>query len=369
MHLHCYVKILNCVDSSGAFLAVLKIFGKLKSMHWTIAAPFFTAKSNPTAVWLDNFIPNNRHFFTKICRQDVFADRSWHSRSSRTTQTKEWLGYWQQSGSALQSTTGGVITVFPQLASMVGLRKRLSRKGIPIIAWCFNLGALYPGLKQSLSRSALKDVNKFVVHSQRECETLSAWLGMPQEKFEFVPLQRSPIPTVETEDMENPFVLAMGSANRDYQTFFDAVEQLGIRTVVVAGQHALTHLRIPSNVEIRSGLTAETCYRLAQKARLNVIPLQDTVTAAGQVTVVENMRMSRPVIATHCIGTEDYIQHGKTGLLVKPYSTRAIADSIDQLWTDSVFRNSLATQAGAYAAANFSDEIAGSRLSNILDEF
>lgn len=338
-------------------------------MHWTIAAPFFTPKSLVSAAWLDNFIPGNRHSCTKIFRQDLLADQSWHNRASRTTQTKEWFGYWQQSGFAWQSTTGGVITVFPQLASMVGLRKRLSRKNVPVIAWCFNLGALYSNLKQALSRSALKDVDQFVVHSRRECETLSAWLEMPQENFEFVPLQRSQIPVLETEDIENPFILAMESANRDYQTFFDAVERLGIRTVVVAGQHALNHLRIPANVEILSGLTPEKCYRLAQKARLNVIPLQDTATAAGQVTLVENMRMSRPVIATRCVGTEDYIQHGKTGLLVKPCSSGALVDSIAQLWSDSVFRNALAKQAGIYAEAHFSDEFAGSRLGKILDKF
>jgi glycosyltransferase involved in cell wall biosynthesis len=338
-------------------------------MHWNVAAPFFTPKSTVTARWLDNFIPGNRHLFTKILRQDRLAERSWHNRAARTTQMKEWLGYWQQSGSAWDSTQGGVITVFPQLAGMVALRKRLSRKAVPTIAWCFNLGKLYPGLKQMFSRSVLQEVDRFIVHSRRECETVSAWLEVPQENFEFVPLQRSPIPVLETEDIENPFILAMGSANRDYQTFFDAVEPLGIRTVVVAGQHALNHLRTPANVEILSGLTPDECYRLAQKARLNVIPLQDTVTAAGQVTLVETMRMSRPVIATRCVGTEDYIQHGKTGLLVKPYSSGALVDSIGQLWSDAGFRHGLAKQAGIYAQAHCSDEIAGSRLGKILDQF
>lgn len=338
-------------------------------MHWTIAAPFFTPKSLVTDPWLDSFVPGNRHSFSKIPRQESLAAQSWHNRSSRTTQANEWFGYWQQSGSAWQSTRGGVITVFPQLASMVGIRKRFSRKDVPIIAWCFNLGALYPGLKQTLSRFALKEVDKFVVHSRRECETLSDWLRMPREKFEFVPLQRGVIPVLETEDIENPFILAMGSANRDYQTFFDAVEPLGIPTVVVAGQHAINHLKIPDNVKILSGLTTEECYRLAQKARLNVIPLKDTATGAGQVTLIENMRMSRPVVATRCVGTEDYVQHGTTGLLVAPYSASSLADSIAQVWADSSFRNRLAKEASTYAAANFSDEIVGSRLGKILDQF
>jgi glycosyltransferase involved in cell wall biosynthesis len=75
------------------------------------------------------------------------------------------------------------------------------------------------------------------------------------------------------------------------------------------------------------------------------------------------------VIATRCVGTEDYIQHGKTGFLVKPYSPGALVDSIGQLWSDAGFRNGLAKQAGIYAKAHFSDEIAGSRLARILDQF
>jgi glycosyltransferase involved in cell wall biosynthesis len=338
-------------------------------MHWAVAAPFFCKNTSDNLKWLDDFVPAGQHSFTKILRQDRLAGLSWHNRSSRNTKLREWYGYWNQSGDAWETSQGGIITVFPQLAATVALRKRLSGKHVPVVAWCFNIGACYPGIKQHLTRSVVENVDVFVVHSRRECETVSKWLKLPKERFEFVPLQRAPIEITHQEDTEKPFILAMGSANRDYQTFFAAVKKLGVRTVVVASQHALRGLNIPSNVEVRSGLSAEECYHLLQQARVSVVPLLDNHTAAGQVTIVEAMRMSRAVLATRCVGSEDYIEHNKTGLLVSPYRVDDLTDAIAQLWLEKKLRDNLAQEAGRYAETHFSDEVVGTVLGKILDRF
>ena len=338
-------------------------------MHWTIAAPFFTESNLGDARWLDDFVPKGQHSFTKIFRRESIAQRSWHNRAARNTPLVEWLSFWNQGWEAWQTTNGGCITVFPQAANMVGLHKRFSRRTSPVIAWCFNVGALYPGVKQQLANFALQGIDKFIVHSRRECETVSGWLNLPESRFAFIPLQRASIPVLSSEDFEQPFVLSMGSANRDYQTFFNAVEKLRIRTVIVASQYALKGLNIPSNVEVLSGLTPEECHCLAQKARVNVVPLIEHSTAAGQVTIVEAMRMSRPVIATRCVGSEDYIHNGMTGLLVRPYSVDQLADAIGQLWSDNGLRESIAREAGKYASEHFSDEVTGISLGKILDQF
>ncbi|EAZ94198.1 hypothetical protein CY0110_09997 [Crocosphaera chwakensis CCY0110] len=320
------------------------------------------------ARWLDDFVPSGEHQFTKIPRKENSTNLGWHNRSSRNTPLEEWLIHWNQSGDAWGQTIGGCITVFPQLASLIGWRKRFSRKNVPVIAWCFNIGKLYSGIKQSLASAGLREIDQFVVHSKKECETVSSWLKLPESRFKFIPLQRAPIPIVTSEEMDNPFVVAMGSANRDYQTLFNAVKKLGVRTIVVAAQHSIQGLAIPSNVEVRSGLTPQQCHVLAQKARVNIIPLIEHTTGAGQVTIVEAMRMSRPVIATRCVGSEDYIDHGRTGLFVKPYSIDDLSSAIAQLWSDEKLRSSMAKEAGNYAEMNFSDESAGRHLGKILDQ-
>jgi hypothetical protein len=336
-------------------------------MHWTIAAPFFKADQLPTLRWIDDFVPG-KHSFNKILRPDG-SGLNWHQRSSRNTQLDEWMGYWQQSQEAWQTTQGGVVTVFPQLALTTALRKNFAFKKRPLIAWCFNLGACYPGLKQRVSSTILKHVDRFVVHSRRECETVSQWLGLPQERFEFVPFQHAGIPIVESEEVKNPFILAMGSANRDYHTFLQAVEKLGIRTIVVAAPHAIQGLEIPACVELRSGLTHLECLSLAQQARISVVPLIESDTAAGQVTIVEAMCMQRPIVATRCTGSEDYIQHGETGLLVKPGSVVELVNAIEHLWSSPVLRHDLGQAAGRFTEIFCSDQAAGKALGAILDQF
>eukprot|EP01038_Epipyxis_sp_PR26KG_P002397 gene2397-biopygen1766 len=175
---------------------------------------------------------------------------SWHQRLSKTTPLKEWVEHYKQGNAAWSNGDGGCITVFPQLALTVGAQKVFSGKDRPLVAWCFNVGSLYSGMRQTLARKLLSRVDIFIVHSTAECAAISRWLDIPIERVVFVPLQRGAIELTESEDQDSPFVLSMGSAHRDYATLFAAVEKLGVRTVVVAGRHSLGDCAIPSNVEL-----------------------------------------------------------------------------------------------------------------------
>jgi glycosyltransferase involved in cell wall biosynthesis len=239
---------------------------------------------------------------------------------------------------------------------------------VPVVAWCFNIGALVGGVKARLARIALSRINRFVVHSRRECDKYSDWLRIPRERFRFVHLQRPLIPLDCDEEKDGPFLLAMGSAHRDYATLFDAIRPLGIKTIVVTATHALNGLDVPACVEILSNLTSEECYRLAQRARVNVVPIANDTTASGQVTVVEAMCLGRPLIATRCVGTEDYIEHNVTGMLVKGQSVAELREAIMSLWGDAALRNDMANRAREFAATHFSDEAAAGSLVHVLDE-
>ena len=336
-------------------------------MHWTLAASFI---HNPTVDgdWLLPYVPGNRHTFTVVPHPTPLAN--WHNRSSAVTSYQQWLRYLAQGREAVRQTQGGVITVFPQLASTVGMYQRIYRKPIPIVAWLFNVGKCYPGIRRHVARASLKHVSRFVMHSRRECEIYSRWLDLPKERFEFVPYQSADIPILYEENTTDPFMVAVGSAHRDFSTLFSAVEKLKVPTVVASGKRSLAGLDIPTCVKTPFGIGKPECLRLAQEARINVIPMftDDLVTAAGQVTIVEALRMGRAVIASRCNGAEDYIIHGETGLLVTPGSTKELTDAIQLLWEDHALRQRLGTSAKQYAAKYFSDEASGRSLGNILDE-
>jgi glycosyltransferase involved in cell wall biosynthesis len=335
-------------------------------MHWAVAAPFTIDPEIDR--WLMPFVAGERHQFTMVPVRRLQRRPSWHDRRRRTAGPGDWASAWSQGTAAWGESRGGVITVFPHLAVVAGIHQRLRVRRKPVVAWCFNLGALYPGLKGAAARFVLACIDRFVVHSRAEVVRYAQWLDLPSDRFRFVPLQRGLIPIEEEEDQEQPFILAMGSAGRDYAAFFDAVRVTGHPTVVVAASHAMGGLAVPANVELRSSLLAEECHRLAQRARMVVVPLLDGKTACGQVTILDAMRMGRPVVATSCPGSEDYLENDSTGLLVEPRDVGALRRAIERLWDDGGLRQRLGRNAARFAAEHCSDEAAGKSLRLILDE-
>lgn len=339
-------------------------------MHWTIAAPFINKNNLEKEVWLTPHVPGSRHKFDIIPRSVPL--QNWHERNSDVTELNDWMIYWEHGVEAIKATEGGVISVFPQLPAVLGLQRRILGKGrkIPVVAWFFTVGNCYGGAKRFLAKYSLKEIDCFIVQTQRELELYHQWLGIPKERFEIVPFNEKPISITHEENTEEPFIAALGSAHRDFPALFQAVEKLNIPTVVASGPRALAGLDIPANVKTPFGISKTDCLRIAQEARINVVPLlpKPGVTAAGLITIVEAMQMGRAVIATKGFGPEDYIIHGETGLLVEPNSVDDLTNAIQLLWNDDNLRNRLGQAAAKYAAENFSPEAAGIRLKKILDK-
>lgn len=340
---------------------------RLSTKRWAVAAPFFTSdRSRAEWRWIDDFVVGSRHEFVKIAAADAHR-HAWHARRSRTTPARQWLEYLAQANASRSGDVDGIVTVFPQLAACAGAQKLVSRRSQPIVAWCFNVGASPPPLMRAFARLAFSTVDRFVVHSRSEIGLLERWFDIPPSKVEFVHLQRAAIPTTCAEDLDRPFILAMGSANRDYVALISAVDGTGIPTVIVAAPRILAGLPAAPNVTLLSDKSTAQCLELAMRARLCVVPLADVETASGQVTVVEAMRLGRPIVATRSAGTIDYISDGETGLLVDQGDPIQLREAILDLWENGQRRDALASAATRFADASLSDEAAALALAKILD--
>ena len=332
-------------------------------MQWFIVAPF---QSQENDQWLGQFVPPGRHQFQSVPPAYL------HDRSRKATSGKQWLDYFRQARQAKKIASqclepAGLITNFPQLPLALGGLQRLARRRTPILAWSFNIGTLPEGFKRVASKAALSGINKFVVHSTAEIGACSEWLGLPKERFDFVPLQRPVAKLAISEDLDSPFILSMGSAGRDYALLFQALEDLPYRTIVVAGKHALEGLKVPANVEIRRGLSLDECHALLQRARFSVTPIANTRTASGQVTLIDAMNYAKAQVVTRCPGSVDYVDHRKQALLIEPGDVDALKESLRELWEHDAFRKRLAENGRARMIAQFSDAAAGKRLGHILD--
>src|SRR5207248_2526651 len=97
------------------------------------------------------------------------------------------------------------------------------------------------------------------------------------------------------------------------------------------------------------------------------VPVANDQTASGQVTVVDAMTLGRPLIATRCLGTEEYVIDGQTGLLVEQQSVGALMKAIQRLWADQALRERLGQSAAEFARGHFSNEAIGRALKQVLD--
>jgi glycosyltransferase involved in cell wall biosynthesis len=323
-----------------------------------VAGPFRAGER-----WLGDFVPGDRHRFTMVGHPG--PELNWHQARRGVTGGRRWVQYLRQSRQALR-TGDGVITVLPQAAAAVGLTRRLVGRHAPVLAWFFNT-ELPDAARRMAARAAVSGIDRFVVHSRRETEVYPAALGLPAERFHFVPLQYGGELQTDDEDVEDPFVFATGSGFRDYATFFAAIGQLGYRTLVLSGPRALAGLDPPRSVSILDQLPRAEIHRLVRRARVNVVPMSSGGITAGLVTIVEAYRHERTVVGTMRPGLEDYFHPGVDCLTHALGDAAGLAEAIEAVWSDDALRRRLNAGAKAFADANCTDEVAGAALGRHLD--
>ena len=81
-------------------------------------------------------------------------------------------------------------------------------------------------------------------------------------------------------------------------------------------------------------------------------------------TVVEAAFCKRAIVATDTGGTSEFVENGKTGILVKPTVT-ALQEGLERVIEDSVLRQKLGQNAYLKASQFFSEEAITRTLENI----
>jgi len=104
-----------------------------------------------------------------------------------------------------------------------------------------------------------------------------------------------------------------------------------------------------------------------------ILPCCDTYVSSSMsegfsLTVVEAMAAMVPVIATRSGGPDEIVEHGVTGILVRPGEPRLLANAIVGLQKDSSLRTTLAEGAVEVAVKKFSLKRMVSQYEKLFDE-
>jgi len=295
--------------------------------------------------------------------------------TSKRTNLKKWRAFFHLAVKArahlLTHRYDVVVTSYPQVAFAFRMVALLTGQQTPHIAWLFNMGHSYQGSMRRLASIAFKGVNRFIVYTRKECVSYAKTLELPADRFYFTYLtgdvfhKEAYAGTRAALDLPARYIAALGSSSRDYGTLFRAVEGLDTQVVVVTHAYALQGLTPPPNVRIMQSISQADYLGILANAEVCIIPVNNVETASGQLTLVQAMQLETPIVATRCIGTEDYIEDGKTGIFVEMGDDAAMRTAISSLLENDTLRNEITRNAQDFAKKNLV-EAAGARVLDSL---
>lgn len=267
-----------------------------------------------------------------------------------------------------------VVVAAPRLAFAFSFIKLLSIERTPLVVWPFNCGYKYRGASLILSQIAFRQVERFVVYAKRERQIYSQLFKLPENRFRFtlliedVPKPDQLVEPYKKYGLPPKYIASLGSASRDFQTLFDATEGLDILIVVVTHRFAVEDLEIPHWVKVIESIAIHDYLAIMASAQLVVLPINNPSTASGQFTLVQAMALGVPVVGTRCIGTEDYILEGDTGIFVEKGNHDQLHRVLKSLLEDEEKRESLSSRAQEFARDHFSLSSGARVLDNLFNE-
>ena len=183
-------------------------------------------------------------------------------------------------------------------------------------------------VKLMFQRLCFSSVDLVFVSSRGEIATYSKRLRIPKERIRFLPFHTN---IVEPRMLEcsGGYIFSAGKTDRDFATLAAAVEGLGVQVVLVSDKYHVEGIKFPSNVEIHCDIPYKKYLDFLYDCSLVVVPLKKSIKSTGQVVFLEAMALGKPVIASDVVGTEDYIENGKAGILVPPEDVHALRHAIE----------------------------------------
>lgn len=236
---------------------------------------------------------------------------------------------------------------------------RAGRHDVPHLAFAFNFTDVPTGQRLRAMQRAFGRIERLVVYTRMERALYADLFDVPAERFAFMRWGVAPpINKPGSRKIENPYVVALGGEARDYATLCDAARRLPhISFVLIVRPNSLDGIAVPDNVTVHVNLPFAEAWSLVWHAEAALIPLRSDQTPNGLVTLVGGMHLGKAQVATATAGFSDYVEDGRTALLVRPRDGAAFAAAIERLIDEPELRSEIGDRAQAFAAEHCSERV------------
>lgn len=206
-------------------------------------------------------------------------------------------------------------------------------------------------------RIAVKKIDKLIVMSGSERQYLAKVFRADLRKIKTIPFY------AENAGFIGPaadgYIFAAGRMERDFITLLQALQQTDLKAVIVAdaAQKELLEPLKSDNVTIFYNIPKQQYLDLLEKARMVVVPLYKGAASRGQVVILEAMKYGKPVVCSNVAGTVDYIEDGKSGLLVEAENTSRLRGLLERYYNDTEALKRLGRTAFENQRKQFSEDV------------
>ena len=209
----------------------------------------------------------------------------------------------------------------------------------------------------------LTGLDSFVCIRRADIAVMERRFAVPPTKchFAYFPVN----PTISTlEVSEGDYIYSAGWAHRDWPTLIQALSLLPYKAIISAGVPVDIPELAKDRITVLPMQSPEDGRYLMANAKLIVLSLEDTELPSGPLVLLDAMAAGKAVVATNVNGTRDYVENGKTGVLVMPANAAAMASAIDCLMNDDNARQALGSAARSDVFRRFT---ARSFIASLLD--
>lgn len=206
-------------------------------------------------------------------------------------------------------------------------------------------------------------VKSVIVFSSAEVGYYGALFPDAAHKFRFVHLGISKDESAGIENGYGDYVFSTGISNRDYAFLIDTLGSTRYKVVI-----ACPGVSSPKdkNIVTEANLYGVDMLRRMAGCKVVAVPLKDRNISSGQLVVLQAMQLGKPVIATDCSATRDYITHGVNGYLINTHEE--CMEYLDRLYTDNSLYEAMGIAARSIAYDKYSLKSYATRVADIFND-
>ena len=197
-------------------------------------------------------------------------------------------------------------------------------------------------------------------------------LGLPSKTLRYIPMGISADfyrPEVVPEVRHRIFCVGH-DRHRDYDTLLRAVAAVRRAPDLADAQLELV-TPDPVDVPVEMGrrvphVPASSLRNLYSSAPVVAVALSPNVHVSGVTATLESMACGRALVVTGNPGMEEYVDHGRTGLLVPPGDPDAMANAISELLRDPDRRREMGEAGRRWVLERFSTAVMAASVAELI---